>query len=155
MNKGDGVAINIKKVSLIFIAIILLIGVVLSASFVFRLSNRDFSSKELVIRGTGVEDIKGYSSKETVGDLTVFKFESEADTKKAYMKNVLTGTSENLEVNSYLSTCNEVTEAKEYLEGGYEKTELRKYLDTLDITRGTVKVAVLDTGLNLMMIILL
>ena len=82
MNKGDGVAINIKKVSFIFIAIVLLIGVVVSASFVFKLSNRDFSSKELVIRGTDAESIEGYSSKEVVGDLTVLKFESEAEAKK-------------------------------------------------------------------------
>lgn len=154
MNKEGGVAVK-KKVAIITTVVMLLVLVFFSASFIFNLSSRDFSSKELVIRGTEAESIEGYSSKEVVGDLTVLKFESEDEARRAYIKNILAGSTENLEVNSYLSTCNEVDDAKEYLEGDYEKTELRKYLDTVDISRGTVKVAVLDTGLNLMMIILL
>ena len=141
--------VTVKKVAIIITAIVLLILTVFSASFVFNLRSRDFSSKELVIRGTEAESIEGYLSKEVIGDLTVLKFESEDDARKAYIKNILAGSTENLEVNSYLSICNEVNDAKEYLEGEYSKTELRKYLDSKEITRGTVKVAVLDTGLTI------
>ena len=85
MNKEGGVAIK-KKVAIITTVVMLLVLVFLSVGIAYRLSksdsSQDFSSKELVVRSTNSEAIKGYSSKEVVGDLTVFKFESEAEAKK-------------------------------------------------------------------------
>lgn len=147
--------VTVKKVAIIITAIVLLILTVFSVSFIFNLSSRDFSSKELVIRGTEAESIEGYSSKEVVGDLTVLKFESEDEARRAYIKNILAGSTENLEVNSYLSTCTDEIETEETFEASYEETDLKKHLSSVGVTGDTVKVAVLDTSLNLMTIILL
>ena len=85
MNKEGGVAIK-KKVAIITTVVMLLVLIFLSVGIAYRLSKsdsgQDFSSKELVVRSTDSEVIKGYSSKETIGDLTVFKFKSEEEAKK-------------------------------------------------------------------------
>lgn len=86
MDKKVGVATRIKGIAFKLIVITLLLWVAISVIFAFKLRNsdtsQDFSSKELVVRSTDSEVIKGYSSKETIGDLTVFKFKSEEEAKK-------------------------------------------------------------------------